>query len=73
MPNGLIIKSTGSWYKVRSESGQIIDCRVKGKFRIKGYRLTNPLTVGDRVLFDLEDESKGIISKIEKRKNYIIR
>ena len=73
MPNGLIIKSTGSWYKVRSESGQIIDCRVKGKFRIKGYRLTNPLTVGDKVLYELEDESRGIISKIGKRKNYIIR
>lgn len=73
MPNGLIIKSTGSWYKVRSDSGQIIDCRVKGKFRIKGYRLTNPLSVGDRVFFETEDTTKGIISKIEKRKNYIIR
>ncbi|HIF14123.1 MAG TPA: GTPase RsgA, partial [Bacteroidetes bacterium] len=73
MPNGLIIKSTGSWYKVRSDSGHIIDCRVKGKFRIKGYRLTNPLSVGDRVFFETEDATKGIISKIEKRKNYIIR
>ena len=73
MPNGLIIKSTGSWYKVRSDSGQITDCRVKGKFRIKGYRLTNPLSVGDRVFFETEDTTRGIISKIEKRKNYIIR
>jgi ribosome biogenesis GTPase len=73
LPNGLIIKSTGSWYKVRSDSGQITDCRVKGKFRIKGYRLTNPLSVGDRVFFETEDTTRGIISKIEKRKNYIIR
>jgi len=71
---GVIIKSTGSWYHVRTEDHQQFQCRIRGKFRIKGIKSTNPLTVGDHVDFDLEKKSNtGIISNIHDRKNYIIR
>ena len=73
---GIVYKSTGSWYQVKSEAGKFYDCRIKGKFRIKGIKSTNPVAVGDRVHFDVEDkESKaqGVIKKIEERQNYIIR
>jgi len=71
---GLVVKSTGSWYKVRKESGDIIECRLKGKFRMQGLKVTNPISVGDWVEFDEEDGKKtGVIKKIEDRKNYIIR
>ncbi|MES1224966.1 MAG: ribosome small subunit-dependent GTPase A [Bacteroidota bacterium] len=76
---GVVIKSTGSWYTVRIGSGEIIDCRIKGNFRIKGIKSTNPIAVGDQVDFELEKdndssaEKKGIINKIEPRKSYIIR
>lgn len=70
---GLITKSTGSWYQVRS-GDETIDCRIKGKFRIKGITTTNPLAVGDVVDFDMEPEQgTGIITKLHQRKNYIIR
>jgi len=71
---GVIIKSTGSWYWVRTASHQQYQCRIKGKFRIKGIKSTSPVTVGDHVDFDLEKNSDtGIISHIHKRKNYIVR
>ncbi len=76
---GLVIKSTGSWYSVKSDAGEIIDCRIKGKLRMKEVRTTNPVAVGDRVEFELQydettkDGVTGIISSIESRKNYIIR
>lgn len=71
---GVIIKSTGSWYLVRTEDHQQFQCRIRGKFRIKGIKSTNPLTVGDHVDFDLEKKSNtGIITNIHDRKNYIIR
>ncbi|MBL7888734.1 MAG: ribosome small subunit-dependent GTPase A [Bacteroidia bacterium] len=70
---GVVIKSTGSWYNVLSEDGQMIDCRIKGVFRIKGIKTTNPIAVGDSVLFELEEEGKGVIHTIHDRKNYIIR
>ncbi len=73
---GIVYKSTGSWYQVRSEDGVIYNCRIKGKFRIKGIKSTNPVAVGDHVVFDLEkkeDEPVGVIKKIEERENYIIR
>jgi len=73
---GIVYKSTGSWYYVKADSGQFYECRIKGKFRIKGIKSTNPIAVGDRVHFDVEtigDETIGIIHKIEDRKNYIIR
>lgn len=71
---GLVVKSTGSWYKVRKESGVIIECRLKGKFRIKGLKVTNPVSVGDWVDFDEEEgKATGVIKGIDERKNYIIR
>ncbi|MHA4894291.1 ribosome small subunit-dependent GTPase A [Pedobacter sp. PWIIR3] len=71
---GLVIKSTGSWYNVHGEDGNNYDCRIKGKFRIQGIQTTNPIAVGDLVEFELEPNSdKGIIGKLHERKNYIIR
>ncbi|MGN6395547.1 MAG: ribosome small subunit-dependent GTPase A [Mucilaginibacter sp.] len=71
---GLITKSTGSWYQVQTEGGQVIDCRIKGKFRIKGIVTTNPLAVGDIVDFEMEPDSEnGVITTLHPRKNYIIR
>ena len=73
---GIVYKSTGSWYTVKSEDGDFYDCKIKGKFRIKGIKSTNPVAVGDRVRFEVEtigDDTIGIINEIEKRKNYIIR
>lgn len=75
MPNGLVMRSTGSWYDVRSESGEIIKCRLRGKFKIKGLKVSNPLAVGDWVVYEMEDagEGTGVITKIHDRENYIIR
>ena len=73
---GIVYKSTGSWYLVKSEDGNFHKCRIKGKFRIQGIKSTNPVAVGDEVGFILEtqgDEEVGIISEIGDRKNYIIR
>ncbi len=71
---GLVIKSTGSWYQVHAEDGIDYDCRIKGKFRIQGIQTTNPIAVGDQVDFELEPNSdKGVINKLHERKNYIIR
>jgi len=70
---GIVIKSTGSWFRVLSED-KTYECRIKGKFRLKGIKTTNPVAVGDQVLFDLEDDDEtGVITKIFDRKNYIIR
>ncbi|WP_350292892.1 ribosome small subunit-dependent GTPase A [uncultured Croceitalea sp.] len=73
---GTVYKSTGSWYTVKSFDGNFHECRIKGKFRIKGIKSTNPIAVGDIVSFELEkkgDETVGVIHEIEERKNYIIR
>lgn len=75
---GVVTKSTGSWYTVRVDNKTVIDCRIKGKFRLSGIKSTNPVTVGDIVDFDLEtsggaENENGIINKIHSRKNYIIR
>lgn len=72
---GLVIRSTGSWYEVRNEDGHIYRARLKGKFKLQGLKVTNPIAVGDRVLFDVEDvaENTAMIFGIEPRKNYIIR
>jgi ribosome biogenesis GTPase / thiamine phosphate phosphatase len=73
---GLVYKSTGSWYTVKTESGTVYECRIKGKFRIKGIKSTNPVAVGDVVDFDLEETSDavtGTITNIHDRTNYIIR
>lgn len=71
---GLVIKSTGSWYQVLSDTGQRVNCRIQGKFRMKGIKTTNPIAVGDRVEFELEPELEtAVITQLEERKNYIIR
>jgi ribosome biogenesis GTPase len=71
---GIVIKSTGSWYWVRTHDSKQYKCRIRGKFRIKGIKSTSPVTVGDHVDFNLEkNHDTGIITKIHPRKNYIIR
>lgn len=73
---GSVYKSTGSWYTVKTQLGEFYQCRIKGKFRIKGIKSTNPIAVGDIVDFELEtnnDEVSGIIHNIHDRKNYIVR
>ena len=72
---GLVIKNTGSWYTVRTDDGQLLDCKIKGNFRIKGIRSTNPVAVGDRVEVRMPqaETEDGLITGIEDRKNYIIR
>ena len=70
---GLVIKNTGSWYQVKTEDGQLIDCKIKGNFRLKGIRSTNPIAVGDRVQISINAEGTAFITEIEDRKNYIIR
>jgi len=71
---GIVIKSTGSWYLVRKDDGEIVSCRIKGKFRLQGIKHTNPVTVGDVVEFEIEPSNEnGVINKIHDRKNYIIR
>jgi ribosome biogenesis GTPase len=71
---GLVTKSTGSWYEVRGETGAQVACRMKGKIRLSGSRSTNPVAVGDWVLFEMEPgENKGVISKILDRKNHLVR
>ncbi|WP_372746256.1 ribosome small subunit-dependent GTPase A [Lutibacter sp.] len=71
---GIVTKSTGSWYTVYTKTGERIDCRLKGKFRIKGIKSTNPVTVGDHVKFEFEPgKTTGVINEIFDRKNYIIR
>ena len=73
---GTVYKSTGSWYFVKSKKGDLYQCRIKGKFRIKGIKSTNPIAVGDSVEFDIEtkgDEEIGVIKLIHERTNYIVR
>jgi len=73
---GVVYKSTGSWYLVKSDDGILHQCRIKGKFRLKGIRSTNPIAVGDVVDFELEtkgDEEVGVINNIQERKNFIVR
>ena len=72
---GRVVKSTGSWYIVLSNDDKLYDCRIKGKFRLSKSKLTNPVAVGDLVEFELEEKetSQGVITKIEERKNYLIR
>ncbi len=71
--HGLVIKNTGSWYTVRTDDGQLFDCKVKGNFRLKGIRSTNPVAVGDRVEIVSNPEGTAFITEIDDRRNYIIR
>lgn len=73
---GIVYKSTGSWYTVKTEQGVFYECRLKGKFRIRGIKTTNPVSVGDKVFFEIDnlgDDEFGVIYEIENRNNYIIR
>ncbi|MBR1484404.1 MAG: ribosome small subunit-dependent GTPase A [Prevotella sp.] len=75
---GLVIKNTGSWYTVRTDDGQLVDCKIKGNFRLKGIRSTNPVAVGDRVEVTEPQASAGaeqgcFITAIDDRRNYIVR
>jgi ribosome biogenesis GTPase len=74
--NGLVIKSTGSWYKIRQEDNSILDARTKGKIRLKELNTTNPIAVGDTVEYEYEssgDDTYGVIISVDSRNNYIIR
>ena len=73
MEKGLVIKSTGSWYVVRTDDGKLIECKIKGNFRLKGIKSTNPIAVGDRVSVTPNTEGTAFITDIGDRKNYIIR
>ncbi|MBO7446107.1 MAG: ribosome small subunit-dependent GTPase A [Bacteroidales bacterium] len=70
---GLVVKSTGSWYEVRCEDGQVVTCRIRGKFRTHGIKYTNPVVVGDQVTFEMENDGAGTITQIAPRRNYIER
>jgi ribosome biogenesis GTPase / thiamine phosphate phosphatase len=74
LESGLVIKSTGSRYKVLRNTGRIAECTIKGKLRVKELRTTNPVAVGDNVLFEENSDGRtGVISEVLERKNYIIR
>ncbi len=70
---GLVIKNTGSWYTVLTDEGSTVECKIKGNFRLKGIRSTNPVAVGDRVGILLNQEGTAFIHEIDDRRNYIVR
>ena len=70
---GFVIKNTGSWYSVRTDDGKVVECKIKGNFRLKGIRSTNPVAVGDHVEIALNQEGTAFITHIDERRNYIIR
>ena len=74
MEKGVVLKSTGSRYRVLYEEGKIIDCSIKGKLRIKEFRTTNPIAVGDNILFEIDRKTNsGIITEVLDRRNWILR
>ena len=73
LDKGLVIRNTGSWYVVKTDSGLSVECKIKGNFRLKGIRSTNPVAVGDRVQISGTESGNSFITEIEDRKNYIIR
>jgi len=71
---GTVVKTTGSWYDVRDQQGKLHSCRLKGKFKVQGLKITNPIAVGDQVVVSFEsDHQIGVIEQIEPRRNYLIR
>jgi ribosome biogenesis GTPase len=70
---GLVIKNTGSWYSVRTDDGSLVKCKIKGTFRLKSTRNTNPVVIGDRVRIETNSGSTAVITAIEARRNYMIR
>jgi len=74
LKEGVVIKSTGSWYQVKPENGETISCKIKGRFRLNDTKTTNPVAVGDRVGFSLDSHTgNGLIEEIKERKNFIVR
>lgn len=73
MHSGVVIKSTGSWYRVQDDNGELWECKIRGRIRLKGLRSTNPVAVGDRVRFDETGKGEGVVTQIEPRRNYIVR
>ena len=70
---GTVIRTTGSWYDVRTNAGETVKCRIRGRLRLKGVRSTNPVVVGDRVVCEWDEEDAGVICEVLPRRNYIIR
>ena len=70
---GFVINNTGSWYSVKTDDGKVVECKIKGNFRLKGIRSTNPVAVGDQVEIALNQEGTAFITHIDERRNYIIR
>ncbi|MDR2469986.1 MAG: ribosome small subunit-dependent GTPase A [Tannerella sp.] len=70
---GLVIKNTGSWYSVRRDDGRLVECKIKGSFRLKAIRNTNPVVIGDRVQIEMNSEGTAFITAIDQRRNYMIR
>lgn len=74
MQKGLVVKSTGSWYYVKDQKGKVIPCKIRGTYRIKGIRATNPVAVGDKVEYNIVDQGQsGLITEISTRENYLVR
>ena len=73
MVNGLVYRSTGSWYDVKLDTGEFVEARLVGKLRTKGIRTTNPIAVGDKVCLNVDDHNNAVIQSIVERKNYVIR
>ncbi|MBP5545807.1 MAG: ribosome small subunit-dependent GTPase A [Bacteroidales bacterium] len=73
MEEGLVIRTTGSWYRVLLADGGQRDCRLRGNYRLRGNKQTNPVAVGDHVFFEMQDDGTGVIHDVADRKNYIIR
>ncbi len=73
MNEGLVIRTTGSWYRVLLADGGQRDCRLRGNYRLRGNKQTNPVAVGDHVLFEMQEDGTGVIHEVEDRKNYIVR
>ena len=73
MQEGLVIRTTGSWYRVLLADGGQYDCRLRGNYRLRGNKQTNPVAVGDRVLFEVQDDGTGVIHEVQDRRNYIVR
>lgn len=70
---GVVIRATGSWYDVLTDSGETVKCRIRGRLRLKGVRSTNPVVVGDRIAAEQDEDGVGVIAEIMPRRNYIIR
>ena len=73
MREGLVIRTTGSWYRVLPADGAMVDCRLRGNYRLRGNKQTNPVAVGDCVMFEMGDDGTGVIHEVQDRRNYIVR